>query len=63
MREELIQIRGILDDKDRPDAADLIKLIVTGAELIPMPETMIKKGKPVRPLMMQYLQERAKKGE
>ena len=38
----------------------LIELGAMGAELIPMPGTFIRKGKPSRPLMLQYLEKKEK---
>src|ERR1035441_1568738 len=70
MRDRLIQIGELVTGKDfEPsswmgmESLETVKALSTGAELIPMPETIVKKGKPVRPLMMQFLQPKEKNAE
>lgn len=41
----------------------LIEVMASGAELIPPPSSFIKKGKPSRPLMVQYLEAKKKEGK
>lgn len=58
MRERLIQIETAV--KAGEDASDVFKRCVEGAELIPVHSSFITKGKPSRPLMLQYLSPKQK---
>jgi hypothetical protein len=59
MRDHLIQIAGVIKDKG-PDVQEKIAALVVGAELIPPASSHVKKGKPFRALMMQYLSPKPK---
>ncbi len=54
MRDHLIQIEDLIKNND-PDLGRKVATLAAGAALIPSASSHIKKGKPFRSLMMQYL--------
>lgn len=56
MRDALVQIQRVVTNPSLRDLADgTLQRLVAGAELIPPPSSYIRKGKPSRPLLMQFL--------
>ena len=63
LRDTLIQIQKAVTDPNARDVDGAVQRLVAGAELVPLPSSFIHKGKPSRPLMMQYLSPRKKDDE
>lgn len=60
LRETLVQIQRAVTDPNARDVDGTVQRLVTGAELIPPPSSFLRKGKPSRPLMLQYLSPKTK---
>lgn len=64
MRDALIRIEGIVKSGDfSPESGRRLTQLAGGAELISPPSNFIRKGKPSRPLLLQFLSPKAKEEE
>ncbi len=63
LRDKLIQISTLINDPNARNVDGTLQALVAGAELVPPPSSFIKTGKSSRPLLLQFLDPKAKEEE